>query len=200
MIIRKSELQSIKSTMTTRLEQDSADATKLNQTINGFKNSLSSASNFEGEIFNKIQQKLNNYEQAIKNRIEAANNLSQKINSSLTALINKMGSDEMIDTSLLETLKKSYNTYNSEVIRLRQELKNSNIMDTTNSNRQNILRSINANAENALKVKKEIEKIEDIISIDSMCQSQLSSIDGILSSYKQKTNEIASNQSSITIL
>lgn len=197
MIIKKAELQSVKDRISKQISQDAIDAVELNRKISDFKSSLASESNFSGAIFDRIAQKLNNYELAINSRKDLANNLCQKITSSISGLINKMGSDDIIDTSQLENLKATYNNYNNEVARLRQQLGATTDLDM--ANQSTIRRSIAINSANADKVKLKIDKIEEIISLDAMYQSQLSSLDALLSNYKQKVNEIAASRSSISI-
>lgn len=196
MIIVKSELEGLKTSIFNKLSVETGDSNALSTAIEQFKSTLNNKNNFEGGYVDKILKNLESFNNATRERRDLSIELSTKIDSSLNTIINAMGDENEIDTSKKESLKNALSRCKNALAEM-----NSRLSLTSNEEFSkemiSIQKSIHYYEGQINHIEIEIQKIERVEQADGEALSNLSGLDDMLSAYKTLTTQIEELKSNI---
>ena len=86
-------------------DSERSEATKTKGEVDNLINLITTSNNFQGEIWNKVNDKLNLYSDNLQLRIDSANKLENAMVKALTLIKNYMGDYEELDDSKLPELR-----------------------------------------------------------------------------------------------
>lgn len=195
MIIIKSELIALKTSIFNQLSVDSEDANILLGTTGNFITALSNKQNFDGEYKEKILYNLKSYEEAITQRRELSNELSTKITDSLNEIINAMDEDT-IDTSKKESLINSLEKCKNSLATMYDRL-NLPANEELTAEMISIQKSIYYYEGQINYIENEIHKIEKVEQADVQALSKLNGLEDMIVAYQSLTVDIEAEKSNI---
>lgn len=194
------------SNLVTMLKNEADDAGELLGALDSLSAVLQTKDAATGEIFNKVKSKIEDYKGILQVRKSTAESLASAIESGRSNMLAFMEDNDPIDTAEAETIRVNINRLESEIQNARakiyslkyyvDELSKNGIKKTIN-NTQYLYNLIEQNEVNLVELRKILEKIEQLPSVDSQAYSSISSLQGTISSYKSKVDGV--KQSSINV-
>ena len=89
------------------LDNEKQSAKAIQQELNNLNSMISSGTNFQGDIWKKVSQRLTDYSDLMDLRIESADKLESAIAKAIKLIVDYMGDYEELDDSKLPELKES---------------------------------------------------------------------------------------------
>ena len=195
MIIVKSEIEGLKTSISKQLSNDADDADILLGTTGNFVTTLSNTQNFLGGYRDKILKNLDEYKDAITKRKELAIELSTKITDSLNEIINSMDEDT-IDTSKKESLINSLEKCKNSLATMYDRL-NLPANEELTAEMISIQKSIYYYEGQINYIENEIHKIEKVEQADAQALSKLNGLEDMIVAYQSLTVNIEAEKSNI---
>lgn len=203
MIIVKSELEGLKTSIFNKLSVETGDSNALSTAIEQFKSTLNNKNNFEGGYVDKILKNLESFSNATRERKDLSIELSTKIDSSLNTIINAMGAEPTIDTSKKEELIKNYEDCQKLISSLESQASayiakyDKTGITAFRDQAGGINREISSCKARLNAIEIDIQKIERVEQADGEALSNLSGLNDMLSAYKTLTTQIEELKSNI---